>query len=223
MMANRRRRVTQRNGSLSVSDRIALAGVVVAAIAAVPVYVVFLTPGRESAIVSAARERDAGGRLSPKIKHRSQIGGGQIALMADLTHPGRFQNPLRAQPCDALAYRVRLYNPGPATVHNVRVAASINTITSYSRMIATFVAYAPDGSVADVAAQPWVISHTPVTQAYVAGSTRTRDSAGRVVATSRSGALADTITATTYGIPVGNLGIGVTEYVEFETKLSRAT
>jgi len=105
-------------------------------------------------------------------------------LITDLTQGSQFRDPLRADPCDELEYRARLYNPGPGNLTNVRVAADINTIRRYTTMIPTIVVYTPDGAISKTASKPRIVVPVAQTQEYVVESTQILDSAGRVVRTS---------------------------------------
>lgn len=148
------------------------------------------------------------------------VSGNHNLTIADLTSRSNFQTDQRASACHRLQYRVRIYNPGPSSVSDLRVAAGINTITPYRHIAPTVTASASDAQNGSVAFQASIKLPTPQTQAYVAGSTQILNSAGHVVKSSRAGALADGITATGRGIDIGTVDVGVTEYVEFQTMLS---
>lgn len=153
--------------------------------------------------------------------HTGQIvASSRGVLLADVTQDSEFLNPLRAEPCDELEYRARLYNPGPGSLTNVRIAADINTITRYTRMIPTIVVYTPDGMIPETAFQPRIVVPVAQTQEYVVQSTQILDSAGHVVRTSAGKQLADEIAASDYGISIGSVDVGVTEYIAFRTRLS---
>jgi hypothetical protein len=115
-----------------------------------------------------------------------------------------------------------VYDPGPSDLHHVWVAASINTITSYKKIVPTLTIYTPDGDPRDVNIQPVIILARARTQSYIVHSTEILNSAGAVVRTSANGQLSDAITATGNGIPIGDVDLGVTEFIDFRTKLSCA-
>jgi hypothetical protein len=144
------------------------------------------------------------------------------AEIADLTHGRRFSATLYARPCDILLYRIRVYNPGSSDLHHVWVAASINTLSAYKKIIPTLTVYTPDGSQPEVSIQPVIILPQARTQTYIVHSTEMLNSAGVVVRTSASGQLSDAVTATENGIQIGNVDVGVTEFIDFRTKLSCA-
>ncbi|HEY4810773.1 MAG TPA: hypothetical protein VIH71_06915 [Solirubrobacteraceae bacterium] len=191
-------------------------GVLVAVIAALPAYLALFANGSKSR--SSHLSNRAGASATP---HTGQIvASSRGVLVADVTQGSQFRDPLRAEPCDELEYRARLYNPGPSSLTNVRIAADINTITRYTRMIPTIVVYTPNGIIDETAFQPRVIVPVAQTQEYVTQSTQILDSAGHVVRTSAGKQLADGIAADAYGISIGSVDVGVTEYVAFRTRLS---
>jgi hypothetical protein len=188
--------------------------VLVAVIAAIPAYFTLFAGGSKP---STPSKRTVAGMR----EHTSQIAASKHdVLIADVTRDSPFHNPLRAAPCDELEYRVRLYNPGPGGLTNVRITAEINTLTRYTRMTPTIVVYTPEGSIAATAFQPKIVVPVAQTQEYVAESTQILDSAGRVVRTSAGKQLADGTTDSGYGISIGSVGVGVTEYFAFRTRLS---
>jgi hypothetical protein len=151
------------------------------------------------------------------------VGGNQNYKIANVTKGSDFANPQSADACDVLEYRLRLYNPGPSPLNDVKVEASINTMTKYTAANSTATVYTADGETKLVAFQATVNISTPQTQSYVAGSTQLLDSAGNVIKSSSAGTLADTITMGGGGINVGTVGDSVTEYLKFKTQLSCPT
>jgi hypothetical protein len=55
-----------------------------------------------------------------------QINGGDIYRAEDITQNSSFSDTTTAKACDVLQYRVRLYNPGSATVNSVNVQADVS-------------------------------------------------------------------------------------------------
>jgi len=162
------------------------------------------------------------GKVSAQLGRRPT---GQIqsaARVADVTRGRWFSDHLHAAPCDVLLYRIMVYNPGVADLHHVRVAASINTITPYSEIIPTVVVYAPGGDPSQRAIQPRIYLPRARTQSYVTGSTEMLNSGGHVVLRSARRQVPDEITATGNGIDIGSVDVGITEFVQFRTKLSCA-
>ena len=115
-----------------------------------------------------------------------------------------------------------MYNPGSSDLHHVWVAASINNLSAYKKIIPTLTVYTPDGVQPEVSIQPVIILPQARTQTYIVHSTEMLNSAGIVMRTSASGQLSDAVTATENGIEIGNVDVGVTEFIDFRTKLSCA-
>ncbi len=178
------------------------------------------------------RQSSANARTSPAAQENatrpivSTPGTGQIVagnhnlVIADLTRRSSFQNHQRAQACDLLQYRVRIYNPGPGDLSNVRISASVNTITRYSHIVPTITVYTPNGAITEVSFQATIDLPTAQTQAFVPYSTQMLNSAGQVIKSSAEKSLEDGITASGYGINIGAVDVGVTEYILFRTELS---
>jgi hypothetical protein len=141
-------------------------------------------------------------------------GGNQNYKIANVTKGSGFANPQSADACDVLQYRLRLYNPGPSSLNNVKMEASINTMTPYTSANSTATIFTPDGQTKEVAFQAVVNISTAQTQSYQAGTTKLLDSAGNVIQN-----LPDGVTMGAGGINLGNIGDSVTEYVEFNTQL----
>ena len=144
-----------------------------------------------------------------------------LLQIANLTQNTGFATTQSAKACDQLQYRVLLYNPGPSNVTDVKVEASINTMTPYTQAIPTVTIYAPSANPNENSDQATINLATAQTQSYVKGSTELLDSAGNVIANSgNGGTLADTITMGGGGIDIGALNGSVTEYLEFQTKVN---
>jgi hypothetical protein len=143
-----------------------------------------------------------------------------VTQVANITRQLGFRRAQIARPCDFLEYRTLLYNPGMRNLANVRIATSINTMTPYTRIIPTVTVYAPDANPNEESSQPTISLPTAETQAYVAGTTKLVNNAGVILRSSKIRTLADGITASGYGIPIGALDVGITEYVQFETHVS---
>jgi hypothetical protein len=158
------------------------------------------------------------------VGHTNAAAPGQIVAgnhnytIANVTKGTGFANPQSADACDVLEYRLRLYNPGPSSLSNVKMEASINTMTPYTSANSTATVYTPDGQTKLVAFQAVVNISTAQTQSYQAGTTQLLDSAGNVIQT-----LPDGITMGAGGISLGNIGDSVTEYVKFRTQLKCPT
>jgi len=143
------------------------------------------------------------------------VGGDNNYQIQDLTSKSGYANTQSAAACDELQYRLKLYNPGPSTVTNVKVEAGINSVTPYTHYVSTATAYVPDGDPNQVSYRATLNISTAQTQSYEAGTTQLLNSAGSVIKT-----LPDGVTAGAGGISIGNIGESVTEYVTFKTKIS---
>ncbi len=211
--------------------RAAIVTAVLAALALIPSYFTWLGGSESPAAHSTGRSREHPSASSSASTNpfasstrpgpnSGQIEGGAIARIADITRGTGFSSALRARPCDVLLYRIRLYNPGSADLHHVRVAGSINPITPYKVIIPTIAVYAPDGDPQQVFIQPRIFLPKARTQSYVAGSTVMLNSTGAVVRRSATRQLSDAITTTGNGIDVGSVDVGITEFIDFRAKVN---
>ncbi|MGH7239037.1 MAG: hypothetical protein ACREHG_03115, partial [Candidatus Saccharimonadales bacterium] len=75
-----------------------------------------------------------------------QIEGGNTNYqIANVTKSTGFSNTQSAAACDVLQYRLHLYNPGPSALSDVKVEATINSVTPYTSYVSTATAFTPDG------------------------------------------------------------------------------
>lgn len=170
--------------------------------------------------------RQSSTATAPMTATTAPIGNGQIDggnhnyAVSNTTDGAPFRNTARAEPCDVLTYRLKVYNPGPDPVTHVAIAMSLNTITPYRKWVSTAVAHTPDGINGMVAFQSKVRISAARTQRYMPGTTALMNSAGHVVATSANGQLSDAITATARGIDIGRVDRGVTMFVLMRSKVA---
>jgi len=150
-------------------------------------------------------------------------GGNSNYTISNVTKGTGFANTQTAGACDVLQYRLHLYNPGPSSISDVKVEATINTITPYTNYVSTATAYTPDGLTSQVSFESTLNPSTAETQSYVKDSTQLLNSAGNVISSSANGTLADTITDGGGGIDIGSLGESIDEYLQFQTKVNCPT
>ena len=146
--------------------------------------------------------------------------GNSNYTIANVTNNSGFSNTQTANACDVVEYRLHLYNPGPDPINDVKVEATINTVTPYTQFVSTATAFAPNSLSSQVNFQSTLNIASAQTQSYVSGSTVLLDSAGNVIKSSANGGLADTITMGAGGIDIGSLGESVQEFLEFKAQIS---
>ena len=143
-----------------------------------------------------------------------QINGGDIYRTEDLTQKTSFSNTTSAQACDVLEYRVRLYNPGSATVNNVNVQADISNEALTSNQ-STIQIISSNGDPSTTYAFTTVNFASAETLSYVNGTTQLLDQNDNLIQN-----LPDGVTIGGTGVNVGNVGASVTEYVQFKEEVS---
>ncbi|MGH7233842.1 MAG: hypothetical protein ACREF7_00125, partial [Candidatus Saccharimonadales bacterium] len=147
-------------------------------------------------------------------------GGSSNYTIANVSKGTGFSNTQSADACNVVEYRLHLYNPGPDPISDVKVEATINTMTPYTQYVSTATAFAPNSLSPQVNFQATLNLSSAQTQSYVKNSTVLLDSAGNVLKSSANGTLADTVTMGAGGIDIGSLGESVQEYLEFKAQVS---
>lgn len=143
-----------------------------------------------------------------------QIEGGDIYRVRNVTQNTAFADPITANQCDTVQFRVRIHNPGPEALTGVTVKATLNTevAASHSSVVTVSAENAEPGSVTDSAG---VNLSKAAGMSYVAGTTQLLDQSGAVMSS-----LPDTIL--TSGVSVAN-GVGVSteqkRFVQFQAKV----
>lgn len=143
-----------------------------------------------------------------------QINGGDIYRTEDLTQNTGFSDTTAAQSCDLLEYRVRLYNPGSATVNNVNVQADVSNAALTSNE-STIQITSSNGDPSTTFGFTTVTFSTAQTLSYVNGTTQLLNQNNNLIEN-----LTDGITIGGTGVNVGSVGPSVTEYVQFQEKVS---
>jgi hypothetical protein len=145
------------------------------------------------------------------------IEGGDIYRAKNLTKNNpSFVDPINADACDSIEYRVRIHNPSVdnAALTNVRVSAAFPTAAStVNTSIATVRAdNAFPNSTSDTAT---VSLSTAQTLSYVSGSTRLMNAQGSEIKS-----LPDGVTGS--GVNIGTVGVSIGEirFVQFKMKVS---
>lgn len=166
----------------------------------------------------------AGILMSGGLAHA--LGAGQIEggssnyTISNVSKGTGFSNTQSADACNVVEYRVHLYNPGPDPISDVKVEATINTMTPYTQYVSTATVFAPDSLTPQVNFQATLNLSSAQTESYVKNSTVLLDSAGNVIKSSANGTLDDTITMGAGGIDIGSLGESVQEYLEFKAQVN---
>src|SRR6185312_14728078 len=104
-----------------------------------------------------------------------QIEQGNIYRVKNITTSGSFAENITAKCGDTVEFRVRIHNGGPATLTNVKVAATLNEASSTSH--GSQVSLSADNNLHDmvVTANAGVNTDKATTATYVSGSTQLLD------------------------------------------------
>ena len=143
-----------------------------------------------------------------------QVEGGDIYRARNITKNTAFADPISADQCDTVQFRVRIHNPGPEALTGVTVKATLNTevAASHSSVATVSAENANPSYVTDTAG---VNLTKAAGMSYVNGTTQLLDQSGAVMST-----LPDTIL--TSGVSVPN-GVGVSteqkRFVQFQAKV----
>ncbi len=83
---------------------------------------------------------------SATVAAAGQIEGGNIYRVRNVTQNGQFTDPASATCGDTVQFRVRIHNPGPGPLNNVRVAATLpaGEAQSHSSTVTVSASDAPD-------------------------------------------------------------------------------
>lgn len=148
----------------------------------------------------------------------SSMEGGDIYRARNLTTGTSFVDPVNADKCQELQYRVRLHNPGPDEVlNNVTVQASIPQNATTSN-VSTVIVRTSNGNPATVSDTATVNMPAAYKISYVPGSSQLLDASGNFI---RS--IADVTSGS--GVDIGSVGISINErrFVQFNAKVECPT
>ena len=143
-----------------------------------------------------------------------QIEGGNIYYAKNVTKGTGFGDPISADKCETVQYRVRIHNPGPGTLSGVTVKATLpageannaNSTATVSAINAT------PQTTTDTATVNLTGSYKT---SYVAGSTQLLGPSAEVLSTLPDGIIGS-------GVSVGNVGVSLAEkrFVQFSAKIN---
>lgn len=145
------------------------------------------------------------------------IEGGNIYRVKNVTQNIDFTDPVNATCGDTVQFKVRVHNPGPDTLPNVKVAATLPSqkATSHSSTATVSSDDANPSSRSDTAG---VKTDKESTIAYVAGSTQLLDPNNSVMQN-----LSDGIVGGGVNIPNGvGVSLGQIRFVQFSAKINCA-
>ncbi len=152
-----------------------------------------------------------------------QIEQGDIYRVKNITTNSGFADNINAVCGDTVAFRVRIHNGGPATLTNVKVAATLNSASSTSH--GSQVSLSADNNLhnATVTANAGVNTSSATTATYVSGSTQLLNYSTTPGGESVLKNLPDGILNS--GINIGSIGplTSDTEEVQFQAKLNCPT
>ncbi|HEX5797619.1 MAG TPA: hypothetical protein VFX86_04500 [Candidatus Saccharimonadales bacterium] len=139
---------------------------------------------------------------------------GDIYRVKNVTQGTEFMDPVSADKCDELQYKVRIHNPGPTEVAtNVTVQAAFPTAAS-TKNISLVTIKADNIQPTSASDSATVNISTPQKVSYVTGSTQLLDANSNFIKN-----LPDAITGA--GVNIGNVGVSINEkrFVQFKAKI----
>lgn len=143
-----------------------------------------------------------------------QIEGGDIYRVRNVTKNTGFTDPASADQCDTVQFKVRLHNPGPDTLTNVNVKATLPSgeATSHSSMVTVTADNANPSTTTDTAG---VNLSKAGSLSYVAGSTELLDANSSKLSTLPDGIVGG-------GVNVGSVGVSIAQkrFVQFQAKVN---
>jgi uncharacterized repeat protein (TIGR01451 family) len=143
-----------------------------------------------------------------------QVEGGDIYRAKNVTKNTAFADPITADVCETVQFKVRIHNPGPDALTNVKVKATLNTEVSASHSSQVTVS-ADNANPATTTDTAGVNLSKAAGMTYVAGSTQLLDANGAKMSTLADGILGN-------GVTVGTVGVSVDQkrFVQFEAKVN---
>lgn len=148
-----------------------------------------------------------------------QVEGGDIYRVKNLTKGGDFTDPVGADPCQTLQYKVRIHNPGPSPISNVNVKVNLPA-TKATTNVSSVTVSASDSFPASTSDTATVnLSQAEVIK-YVSGSTKLLDANSGFISN-----LPDGITSGGSGVNIGNVGVSIDNkrFVQFDAKIDCPT
>jgi uncharacterized repeat protein (TIGR01451 family) len=143
-----------------------------------------------------------------------QIEGGNIYRIKNVTKNVDFTDPANADACDVVQYKVRIHNPGPSPLTDVRVRATLpgGVANSHISTVTVSAINANPRSTSDTAT---LNLSSAQSLSYETGSTQLLGANGEFMRT-----LPDGITQG--GVGIGNVGVSINEkrFVQFKVKVS---
>lgn len=146
-----------------------------------------------------------------------QIGGGDIYRVRNVTKNTDFTDPASADLCDTVQFKVRIHNPGPDTLNNVKVKATLDSgeSTSHSSKVTITADNANPPSTSDTAG---VNLSKAGSLTYVSGSTELLDPHNSKLSNLPDGILSG-------GVNIGSVGVSTEQirFVQFQAKTNCPT
>lgn len=143
-----------------------------------------------------------------------QIEGGNIYRVKNVSKNTEFVDPVHADACNELQYWLRIHNPGPGSLTNVNVKATLPTgaAVNHTSTVTVSAVNADPKSTSDTAV---VNLSSSQSLSYVSGSTQLLGASGELLKT-----LPDGITEG--GVSIGNVGVSLGEkrFVLFKVKVN---
>ncbi|MEX2006882.1 MAG: hypothetical protein WD877_01810 [Candidatus Saccharimonadales bacterium] len=145
----------------------------------------------------------------------SSIEGGNIYKVKNVTKGTDFTDPVNADACDTLQYKVWLHNPGPTeTLHNVTVQASFQSSATTDN-ISSIIVRTSNGEPNSTSDTARVNLSSAQSVNYVSGSAQLLGANGQFLQT-----LPDAIVGS--GVNIGSIGVSIGEkrFVQFQAKVN---
>lgn len=149
--------------------------------------------------------------------NQGQVEGGDIYRIKNLTKNVDYTDPASADKCDLLQYKVRIHDPGPGSLMDVWVYATLpeDVATSNTSAIVITPTNADPATTWDAAT---VNLSSAQSLSYVKGTTQLLDSNNSLIKTLPDGITQD-------GVNIGDVGVSIDnrEYVQFQVSVSCPT
>lgn len=142
-----------------------------------------------------------------------QIEGGDIYRVKNVTKGTDFSDPIAATCGDTVQFKVRIHNPGPSPIDNVKVVATLPS-ASATQHVSRVTVSAPNAEPLSTSDTATVNLDKAGTLSYIAGSTELLGAHNDKIST-----LSDAITGA--GVNIGNVGVSIEQkrFVQFQAKV----
>ncbi|HEX5798251.1 MAG TPA: hypothetical protein VFX79_02750 [Candidatus Saccharimonadales bacterium] len=151
----------------------------------------------------------AGATVPPSIE------GGDIYYGKNLTKNTSLGDPISAEPCDTILYKVRIHNPGPTeTLKNVTVQATFGT-EAVAKNVSIVTVRASNAQPTNTSDTATVNISSPQKLTYISGSSELLDHNSNFIKN-----ISDVTEGS--GVHIGDIGVSINQkrFVQFKAKIN---